>query len=190
MRKDYQKNLKRLVFISDHPLNQFKEIFTDYNITDYQIFNSGEEDKVSNIAATLLKIQERKTSKGNSYAILKLTDLTSVFELFIFSDMLELNRDILKEGTSFILTLKKSNIGEDNRFKRINVQKIGSLKNLFNNPIKEATFNLNSLGELDEISKFLINPGETTININLKNNEKKLNFRLENKRNLIEKPSI
>ena len=171
-------------FVSDHPLNQFKEIFTDYNIIDYQIFNSGEEDKVSNIAATLLKIQERKTSKGNSYAILKLTDLSSVFELFIFSDMLELNRDILIEGSSFILTLKKSNMSEDNRFKRINIQKIGSLKNLFNNPIEEATFNLNSLGELDEISKFLSNPGETVININLKNNEKKLNFRLENKRNL------
>ena len=46
--------------------------------------------KDANIAATLLKIQERKTAKGNSYAVLKLTDLTSVFELFIFSDLLEL----------------------------------------------------------------------------------------------------
>ena len=30
--------------------------------------------------------KEKKTQKGNSYAILKLTDLSSVFELFIFSD--------------------------------------------------------------------------------------------------------
>ena len=171
-------------FISDHPLNQFKEIFDDYKIIDYKIFNSDESNKEANIAATLLKIQERKTSKGNSYAVLKLTDLSSVFELFIFSDILEQSREILKEGNSLILTLKKSLSGEENRFKRINVQKISSLKNLFNSPINEATFNLNSLSELDEISKFLSDPGDTIININIKNNEKGLNFKLENKRNL------
>ena len=33
LKKDYQKNLKSVgFFISDHPLNQFKEIFDDYNI--------------------------------------------------------------------------------------------------------------------------------------------------------------
>ena len=67
---------------------------------DYQSFSANDDLKESNIAATLLKIQERKTAKGNAYAVLKLTDLTSVFELFIFSDTLELNREILKEGSS------------------------------------------------------------------------------------------
>jgi len=50
-------------FISDHPLNQFKEIFEDYNIKDYLSFNSDNEIINSNIAATLLKIQERKLPK-------------------------------------------------------------------------------------------------------------------------------
>ena len=71
-------------FISDHPLNQFTEIFDDYKITDYSNFVSREDLKDSNIAATLLKVQERKTAKGNSYAVLKLTDLSSVFELLFF----------------------------------------------------------------------------------------------------------
>ena len=97
-------------FISDHPLNQFTEIFDDYKIIDYSKFNIDEETKNSNIAATLLKLQERKTAKGNSYAVLKLTDLNSVFELFIFSDILELNREILIEGNSLILTLIKTYI--------------------------------------------------------------------------------
>jgi DNA polymerase-3 subunit alpha len=77
-------------FISDHPLNQFKEIFDDYKIINYQNFFEDDDIKENNIAATLLKVTERKTTKGNSYAVLKLTDLTSVFELFIFSDVLEL----------------------------------------------------------------------------------------------------
>ena len=95
------KDVKRLskefeavgFFISDHPLNQFKEIFEDYKIIDFNKFNTENEIKEKNIAATLLKIQERKTQKGNSYAIIKFTDLSSVFELFIFSDILELNRN-------------------------------------------------------------------------------------------------
>jgi len=171
-------------FISDHPLNQYKEIFDVYNINDYQNFNNNSNLKDTNIAATLLKIQERKTAKGNSYAVLKLTDLTSVFELFIFSDILELNREILKEGSSFILTLIKSISEEENRFKRINVQKITSLKDLLNKPIEEVTFNLKSLKELDEISKFLPKNGNTLIKIKLSDENNDFNFQLKNKRNI------
>ena len=170
-------------FISDHPLNQYKEIFEDYKISGYQKFLNDNEIRETNIAVTLLKIQERKTSKGNSYAVLKLSDLASVFELFIFSDLLELNREILKEGNSFILTIIKS-LNENNRFTRINVQKIASLKDLLNRPIKEILFKIKSLKELNEISKFLTNKGETTVKININENNNNLSFELKNKRNL------
>ena len=171
-------------FISDHPLNQFTEIFDDYKIKDYSNFNSNNEIKDANIAATLLKVQERKTAKGNSYAVLKLTDLNNVFELFIFSDILELNREILKEGNSLILTLVKNISNDENRFKRINVQKIGSLKELFNSPINEVSFDVKSHIEVDEISKILKEDGKTTVNINMTFDEKTLKFKLKNSRNL------
>ncbi|MBD1135392.1 DNA polymerase III subunit alpha [Pelagibacterales bacterium SAG-MED47] len=171
-------------FISDHPLNQYKEVFNDYDITDYHKFNNNEDIKEINIAATLLKIQERKTVKGNSYAVLKLTDLSSVFELFIFSDILEINREILKEGNSIILTLIKSISNNDNRLKRINVQKIVSLKDLVNKPIQEIAFNLKSLKELDEVSKLLPNKGNTLIKINISDKNTLLNFQLKNKREI------
>ena len=171
-------------FISNHPLNQFKEIFNDYNINDYLTFSSNDDLKESNIAATLLKIQERKTAKGNAYAVLKLTDLTSVFELFIFSDILELNREILKEGSSLILTLVKSISDSENRLKRINVQKIVSLKDLLNKPIQEVIFNLKSAKELDEISKFLPENGNTVIKIKMSDQNNEFSFQLKNKRNI------
>ncbi|MBD1140893.1 DNA polymerase III subunit alpha [Pelagibacterales bacterium SAG-MED39] len=171
-------------FVSDHPLNQYKEVFDDYNIMDYQGFNNNDDLNDTNIAATLLKVQERKTAKGNSYAVLKLTDLTSVFELFIFSDILELNREILKEGSSIILTLIKSISNDENRLKRINVQKIASLKDLLNKPINEVIFNLKSVKELQEISKILLKKGDTTVKIKLTDKDNNLNFHLENKRNI------
>ena len=138
----------------------------------------------SNIAATLLKIQERKTAKGNPYAVLKLTDLTSVFELFIFSEVLEKNREILKEGSSIILTLAKSVSDEENRFKRINVQKIASLSELINKPIEEVLFNLKSLNELNEISKIIPDDGNTIVKIKLRDQNNELDFTLKNKRNI------
>ena len=171
-------------FISDHPLNQFKEIFREYEIIDYNDFINNEDYKNANIAATLLKIQERKTSKGNSYAVLKLTDLNNVFELFIFSDVLETNRELLKEGNSLILRLTKSSNKDENRFRRINVQKISSLKDVLNKPIEEVTFNLKSLKELEEISKFLEEKGNTLINIKFRNDEQNMFLRLEKKRKL------
>ena len=169
-------------FISDHPLNQYKEVFNDYKIKDYQTFNNDNEATDVNIAATLLKIQERKTARGNTYAILKLTDLKSVFELFVFSDILDLNRVILLEGSSFILSLVKSISDRENRFKRINVKKISSLRDLLNKPLNEVKFNVKSINELDEISKYLDKKGETLIKINLSDQNNNLNFELENKR--------
>jgi DNA polymerase-3 subunit alpha len=171
-------------FISDHPLNQFTEIFDDYKIIEYSNFNSNENVREGNIAATLLKVQERKTAKGNSYAVLKLTDLSSVFEIFIFSDILELNREILKEGSSLLLTLVKSISNDENRFKRINVQKIGSLMDLFNSPIKEVSFDVKSNENLETISKSLTKDGKTEVHLNIPFDDKTLKFKLKNTRNL------
>ena len=170
-------------FISDHPLNQFKEIFNDYKIIDYKTFISDNNLEQNNVAATLLKIQERKTSKGTPYAVIKLTDLSSVFELFIFSDTLEINRNILKEGNSLILTLIKT-ISGDEKINRINVRKVTSLKDLFHGSIKEVTFNINSKTQLDEIKKFLDNEGKTIVNIHFSDGTDTHNFKLKNLRNV------
>ncbi len=171
-------------FISDHPLNQYKEIFKDYKINDYKEFYINDELKDSNISATLLKIQERKTAKGNPYAVLKLTDLTSVFELFIFSDILELNREILKEGNSYILTLNKIILDDDNKTKRINVRKVASLKELFNSPIKEITLNLTSKEQIKTLENYLEEKGDTIVNISILNNLETHNYKLKKTRNI------
>ncbi|MDC3028524.1 DNA polymerase III subunit alpha [Candidatus Pelagibacter sp.] len=169
-------------FISDHPLNQFKEFFNDYNIIDFNIFNNKSDLNESNIAGTLLKVQERKTAKGNAYAVLKLTDLNSVFELFIFSDVLEVNREVLKEGNSLFLTISKSISNDENRLTRINVQKISSLKNLLNKPISEVIFTVKSKDQIEKLSKILSKNGKTKISIKFENDKNTLFFELNNPR--------
>ena len=56
-------------YISDHPLNQYKSVYKRYNIVSYNDFENNIDILSSNIACTVLKVQEKKTQKGNSYAI-------------------------------------------------------------------------------------------------------------------------
>ncbi|MDB3949425.1 DNA polymerase III subunit alpha [Candidatus Pelagibacter sp.] len=169
-------------FISDHPLNQFKEIFDDYKIVDYVKFNLDDKLKEGNIAATLLKITERKTAKGNSYGVIKFTDLTSVFELFVFSDILESNREVLVEGSSLIITLIKTISNDENKYKRINVQKIASLKDLFNKHVNEIIFNIKNIKDIEKISKLINEKGTTEVKINISDENNDISFKLKNKR--------
>jgi len=176
-------------FISDHPLNQYKEIFDDYKIVDFSKFNKTNDITESNIAATLLKIQEKKTQKGNTYAIIKLTDLSGVFELFIFSDILELNRQSLIEGNSLIFTICKNLSENENRFKRLNVKKISSLKDLFNKPISEIKFCTNNINQINEIYDLIKKEGTTEVKIKINNQNNELVFKL-NKKRFIDRKSI
>jgi len=172
-------------FISDHPINQYKDIFNDYKIVDYKNFLSDEKNNQSNIAATLLKIQEKKTSKGNSYAIIKLTDLSSVFELFIFSDILELNRNILIEGNSLLITLNKNLSNDENRFKRINVNKIVLIKELFNKAISNLELSFNDLNKISNLN-LPDKDGKTKVILKLTDsqNKKEYVFKLKNDRKI------
>ncbi len=170
-------------FISDHPLNQYKDLFTEFNITDFKKFSEDTNIDEALVATTILKIQEKKTSKGNSYAILKLTDLSSVYELFIFSDLLELNREILKEGTSVLLTITKNLTDINNRLRRFNVKKLVSIKNLHNKPISKVEFIINKNEDIKEISKLISKDGNTEVKIILNTEDnKKLIFKLDKKR--------
>ena len=104
-------------YISDHPLNQYKSIFKQYNIVNFDEFENDKDILSSNIACTILKVQEKKTQKGGSYGIVKFSDISNVFEVFIFSDIFELNRDNLVEGNSVMLTLIK-NYTDDNKIQK------------------------------------------------------------------------
>ena len=176
-------------FMSDHPLNQFKSLYDEFKIKNYSEFNLNNENIEVNIASTVLKIQEKKTQKGNSYAIVKFSDLSSVFELFIFSDIFEMNRNILVEGNSLILTLSKNLSDDDNKFKRINVKKIASLNDLIDKPLNEVKIFLENIEQLKKIDNIFKTNGKTDVNIFIKNNNQNLSFKFKTMKN-IERKSL
>ena len=91
---------------------------------------------------------------------------------------------MLFRSGSLLLTLVKSISNDENRFKRINVQKIGSLMDLFNSPIKEVYFDVNSDENLDTILESLTEDGKTEVHLNVPFDDKTLKFKLKNTRNL------
>jgi DNA polymerase-3 subunit alpha len=171
-------------FISDHPLNKYKIIFNQYNIVNYDYFENERNSLSSNIACTVLKVQEKKTQKGNSYAIVKLSDLSSVFELFIFSDIFELNRDKLIEGNSLMITLMKNYSDEAKTLKKINVKKIVTLKEVINSNFDELKFKINSIEELTKLKSLSRKDGKTKITFQISDNHNNYTFILKDKRNI------
>ena len=168
-------------YLSDHPLNQYKDIFNEYNISKYSEFITNNNKLESMVAATILKVQEKKTQKGTSYAIIKFSDLGGIFELFIFSDVFELNRQNIKEGRSVIVTLFK-NLNESDQRIRTNVKKIIPLDNILNKPIHNLKILINNIDDLDLLSKILNNKGDVVVLFEITKNNKKITLKLKNKR--------
>jgi DNA polymerase-3 subunit alpha len=171
-------------FISDHPLNQYKSLFNQYNIIDYEEFNSNENILSSNISSTILKVQEKKTQKGTSYAIVKFSDLSGVFELFIFSDVFENNREILIEGNSVMITLVKNYVDESKIQKKINIRKIIAMKEVIDKPIDEVKIEIKNIDDITKINKFCLEPGKTKVIIDVKADKKRMSFQLSEKRKI------
>ncbi len=171
-------------FISDHPLNQYNFIYNQYNIVSFEKFDNDNNSISSNIACTVLKVQEKKTQKGNSYAIVKFSDLNGVFELFVFSDIFEVNREILKEGNSLMITLFKNYSDEAKTQKKINVKKILSLKEILNKPITQIQLKFNKIEDLNKLKSLNESEGKTSIEVVLLEGKKTYYFQLSNKRNI------
>ncbi len=173
-------------FISDHPLNLFKDYFPQYNIINFNEYNLDDKIKEAVIAATILKIQEKKNQKGLSYAIIKFTDLGGVFELFIFSDLFEQKRDILKEGNSVFMNLIK-NFSSDGSSSRINIRTLTKINDLTNTAISSIEIHSTDLNNLDQIKKLISSKGKTSVILKIHKNNILHEYKLSEKRNIDQK---
>ena len=165
-------------YISDHPLNDYNSIFSKLKILPYNQFIQSNE-KESLVAGTIMSIQEKKSSKGTPFAIVKFSDNKGEFELFLFSENLIKNRDKLKESESFILTLQKDKINNETGQIRINVKKILSLNEMVNKTYDNVSIELDKGFDILELNKTLKTGGNTKIRLIVPENNKKIVFKLE-----------
>ena len=104
-------------------------------------------------------------------------------------EILEINRGILKEGNSILVTLLKNLSTSENGNRRINIKKITLLKDVINKPINKAIFTLDNPSKVEELRKLLDNDGHTDVELNILHKKQKLIFKIKGKkkvdRNLI-----
>ncbi len=150
-------------FVGEHPLKSNLEILKQFKVLSYMDFKTNDKPQEGMIAGTLISIQEKKTAKGNPYAIIKFVDLGSMFELFIFSEKLVENRNNLLVGNSFLIKVKK----EKNKdgIERVNLDNIFLIDDLKNKDIEKVTFKINNLNSLSLIKDRLKKKGSSKVNI-------------------------
>ena len=168
-------------YISDHPLNEYKEFFTQLQIETYKDFIDSNKSEAL-VAGTIMSIQEKKSVKGTSFAIIKFSDNKSEFEIFLFSDLLVANREKLKESNSFVLTLHKEKNTTENNLRRVNTRKIVDLSDLVNKTYETVSIELKDKKKLKELNELLKKSGETKINVILRDNSKNYSFELKKTR--------
>jgi hypothetical protein len=110
--------------------------------------------------------------------------LGGIFELFIFSDILEQSRNILIEGNSLLITVLRDKGNEENRFKRINVRKLVSLKEFSNKSFSNIVLEISNYDNLEKLSHLIETKGETNVKIKVKSDNKDLVFELADKRKI------
>ena len=168
-------------FISDHPLNEFKEAFNQLNIITYdQFINSDKSEGL--VSGTIMAIQEKKSAKGTPYGIVKFSDNKGEFELFLFSEILISNRERLKVSESFMISLQKDKVLNPEVKKRVNVKKILPLEDVINKPYSKVTIEIKEDSEINEIKEILSLHGDTQIELIINYKNKKAHYSLQNNR--------
>jgi len=168
-------------YISDHPLKDYEAILDQYNVKNFKNFENS-KDNESFIAGTVMNIKEKKTAKGTPFAIIKFSDLTKVFELFLFSEILDLNRKNLIPGKSFIITVIKDKENQENRFRRINVRKIVNLEEITKINYSNVFIEIDKSDNLIKLYENIKEKGNAKIKISIAEENKNYLFELKDGR--------
>ena len=113
---------------------------------------------------------------------IKFSDLSKVFELFLFSEILENNRKNLLEGKSFLITVIKDKQNQENRFRRISVRKITDLKEITKIGYTNVHIEIDKSESLKKLYEKIKEKGSSKIKISINENEKNYLFELKDKR--------
>ena len=105
-----QEHLSVGFYLSGHPLDDYSTALKRNKVIDF----SDVETRVKNgasiikVAGTVTSRQERKSARGNRYAFVQLSDPSAIYEVTMFSDVLESSREFLEPGNNVVLTVDAS----------------------------------------------------------------------------------
>ena len=115
-------------YLSEHPLEAFKDFLTSMKVRTYQSLTSeaiGSEGATYTLAGVVMSKKERISPKsGQKYAFVQLSDFTGMFEGVVFSDVYQASRALIEEGTKVLV---RANVRADGESLRLIIQSIQAL---------------------------------------------------------------
>jgi DNA polymerase-3 subunit alpha len=91
-------------YLSGHPLDDYKSLLKRTRVASFEDLESRVEKEVL-VAGAVIKVDERKSKKGNPFAFITLSDATGQFEMTAFSEALNASREILEVGALVAATV-------------------------------------------------------------------------------------
>ena len=167
-------------FVSEHPLKNYKHILDNYSVVQFQNFSDNKNINECMLSGTVMAIQEKKTAKGMPFAIVKFSDLSRMFEFFIFSEVLVTNREKLSAGKSFLINVKREMLKSG--IERTNVTKIFLINDISEKKIDNLDVSINTPNDIGSLKNQLSKDGKTAVSLSCVDNGKKMIFNLKNKR--------
>jgi len=101
-------------YLSGHPLDDYmvplrrRDVRTLAEITEL----AAQGPLLAKIAGAISKREERKSARGSRFAFVSASDPTGLYEVTVFSDLLESARDMLDPGRSVVMTVEATLEGE------------------------------------------------------------------------------
>ena len=101
-------------YLSGHPLDDYLPALKRKKVQTLAEINAEAEGGplVTSIAGTVAARMERKSAKGTQYAFVSLSDPTGLYEVTVFSDLLNAARDRLEPGQNVVLQVKVEPSGD------------------------------------------------------------------------------
>ncbi|HGG04206.1 MAG TPA: DNA polymerase III subunit alpha [Aliiroseovarius sp.] len=101
-------------YLSGHPLDDYLPALKRKDVMTLAEVRAAAEraPMVAKMAGTVAGRQERKSARGNRYAFAQLSDPTGLFEVTLFSDVLETARDHLEAGNNVVIGVEANLEGD------------------------------------------------------------------------------
>jgi DNA polymerase III subunit alpha len=167
-------------YFSDHPLKHFpKRFFEIQNISYFNDILMDESVKKLRLCGSVLDIKERSNKDGRKYAFVTISEISSQYELSIFSENLSKFRYLLKEGNLLIFDIDKI---MNNNEARYVIRSVKKLEIEFNNLDKKIDIFIQSenLFEYKEHLFLKKKPTNCKISIFLNLDNKLINLKMNN----------
>jgi DNA polymerase-3 subunit alpha len=101
-------------YLSGHPLDDYMGPLRRQKVMTLAELAAAAErgPMVARLAGAVASRQDRKSARGNRFAFVQMSDPTGLYEVTVFSDVLETARDLLETGSNIVVTVEATLEGE------------------------------------------------------------------------------